>query len=104
MPAALGRIAKVFGTEPADQNWHRSLLETMAMEVPGIRPPILSRDALPALRDLLSFRHFFRHAYTVPLDAGRLVALRQKALAVRPVVTADFERLDAWLAALATRT
>jgi len=101
--AAIARIAKVFGTEPSDQNWHRSLLETMAMEVPGIRPPIVSSDALPALRDLLAFRHFFRHAYTVPLDAARLLTLRRRALEACPRVLADFQRLDVWLATLASR-
>jgi hypothetical protein len=98
------RIAKVFGTEPSAANWHRSLLETMAMEVPGIRPAIVTAAALPDLRDLLAFRHFFRHAYSVPLDASRRAALRARALHVRPAVLGDFDRLDAWLASLAART
>jgi len=102
--SGLARIAKVFGTEPSGHNWHRSLLETMAMEVPGIRPAVVSREALPALRDLLAFRHFFRHAYTVALDAARLAVLRNRAMEVRTLVIADFERLDIWLAALGTKT
>jgi hypothetical protein len=102
--SALARIAKVFDTEPTGPNWHRSLLETMAMEVPRVRPAIVSRDALPALRDLLAFRHFFRHAYSVPLDAARLVAIRQRAEAVQPMLRADFERLDGWLNTLASQT
>ena len=104
LESGLARIAKVFGTEPTGHNWHRSLLETMAMEVPGIRPVVVSHEALPALRDLLAFRHFFRHAYTVSLDAARLTALRQQAMQVRTLVIADFERVDIWLAALASRT
>jgi hypothetical protein len=55
------------------------------------------------LRDLLAFRHFFRHAYVVPLDATRLAALRDRALRVRPLVRSDVRRLDAWLAALAAK-
>ncbi len=104
LESAIARIAKVFGTEPTGQNWHRSLLETMTMEVPGIRPAIVSLDALPALRDPLAFRHFFRHAYTVPLDATRLATLQERAMSVRPLVDADFARLDAWVTALATKT
>lgn len=99
--AALTRIAKVLDTEPAGGNWHRSLLETMAMEVPGIRPAILTAANLPALRDMLAFRHFFRHAYSVPLDPGRLCALRARVTEVRAALLADFARLDRWLATLA---
>jgi hypothetical protein len=101
--AMIARIAKVFDTEPTGTNWHRSLLETMAQEVPGIRPAVVSSAALADLRDLLAFRHFFRHAYVVPLDAARLAALRDRALRVRPLVRADVRRLDAWLAALAAK-
>lgn len=102
--SALARIAKVFDTEPSGANWHRSLLETMAMEVPGIRPAILTGQALPALRELLAFRHFFRHAYSVPLDPVRLANLSRAAVAVRPLLQSDFERLDRWLEALANET
>ncbi len=102
--AALARIAKVFGTEPAGANWHRSLLETMAMDVAGIRPAIVSSAALPDLRELLAFRHFFRHAYVTPFDPGRLTALRDRAIRVSPVVLADFARIDVWLTTLAQRT
>ena len=102
--SALARIAKVFETEPGGANWHRSLLETMAMEVPGIRPAIVTGQALPALRELLAFRHFFRHAYSVPLDPARLADLGLRAAAVQPMLQADFDRLDRWLADLANLT
>jgi hypothetical protein len=54
--SAPARIAKVFDTEPSGANWHRSLLETMAMEVPGIRPAVVGGQTLPAMRDLLACR------------------------------------------------
>lgn len=102
--AALARIARIFGTEPSGANWHRSLLESMAMEVPGIRPAIVSVPSLPALRDLLAFRHFFRHAYSVPLDAARLAHLAQRARSVVAALQQDFGVVDRWLAALAKAT
>lgn len=69
-------------------------------------PNLLARapDALPALRDLLALRQFFRHAYSVPLDVARLCTLRRRAQEVLPLLLADFARLDAWLATLASRT
>ncbi len=102
--AALARVARVFDTEPVGPNWHRSLLETMTMEVPGLRPAVVTQQALPDLRDLLAFRHFFRHGYQVALDPGRLAALRERAIRLRPTVDADWQRLDAWLAGLAAKT
>lgn len=99
--SALARIAKVLETQPSGASWHRALLETMAMEVPGVRPAVLSVGALPALRDLLAFRHFFRHAYAVPLDAAKLSRLRDRVVDVRAVLAEDFERMDRWLAELA---
>ena len=104
LESALARIAKVFETEPSGSNWHRSLLETMTMEVPGIRPPVISPAALPQLRDLLAFRHFFRHAYAVPLEAVKLTALRDRAVQAKGILREDFDRLDKWLAQLASRT
>jgi hypothetical protein len=102
--AALARIARTFGTQPSGTNWHRSLLETMALEVPGVRPAVVSQEALPDLRELLGFRHFFRHAYQVQLDAGRLVLLRERAMRAKPLVDAIFQRLDSWLARLSAGT
>ncbi|MBK8100907.1 MAG: hypothetical protein IPK26_27795 [Planctomycetes bacterium] len=102
--AGMARVARVFGTEPSGINWHRSLLETMAMEVPGLRPAVLRAAAVPDLREILSFRHFFRDAYQVALDPVRLSSLRDRAVAVRPMVVEDFEQLDRWLEALASAT
>jgi hypothetical protein len=104
LEAALARIAKVFETEPSGANWHRSLLETMAMDVPEIRPAVISAEAVPALRELLAFRYFFRHACSVPLDPARLTALRRRAVEASAILDGDFARLDGWLAELARRT
>jgi len=67
-------------------HWHQSLPETMTMEVPGIRPAIVSEQALPALREFLASRHFFRHADSVPLDPARLASLSTRAAAVQPTL------------------
>lgn len=102
--ASFTRLAKILQTEPSGTNWHRGLLESMAMEVPGVRPAVIGAATLAGLRDLLAFRHFFRHAYSVALDAARLAVLRQRVIEVRPLIVAEFGRLDLWLAALADRS
>ena len=73
----------------------------MALDVEGVRPAVLSGATAGALRRLLGFRHFFRHAYAVDLDGARLEELRQVAVSSRAIVLSDLKRFDATLAALA---
>jgi hypothetical protein len=100
--SALARIARLFEDDsPEGPDWHQALLASMALDVESVRPAVLSGPALAALRRLLGFRHFFRHAYAVDLDGERLEELRQLAVASRDVVLADLKRFDGVLAALA---
>jgi hypothetical protein len=97
--AALSRIARAIDDGlPEGPDWHQSLLHVMALAIPSVRPPVLSKDALDVLQRLLAFRHFFRHAYAIDLDGSRLEELRLHAIAVEPFLRADFERFDKFLA------
>ncbi len=101
--AALARLARTLGEGvPEGPDWHQALLTAMALEVPEVRPAVLSPESLRALRRLLGFRHFFRHAYAVALDADQLASLRAEALALREPLKADLDRLDAFLAQVAS--
>jgi hypothetical protein len=62
---------------------------------------VLSPASLAALRKLLGFRHFFRHAYAVALDPDQLAALRATALALREPLQRDLDALDSFLEELA---
>jgi hypothetical protein len=100
--SAPARISRhVEGEAPAGGHWHQELLEAAALDIPGIRPALLSRESLVALRQLLGFRQVFRHADAVTLDAGRLEALRSKLLRAVPGVLEDFVAADRWLAGVA---
>lgn len=57
-------------TQP--ERWHRELLEKMFLDLAPIRPALLPESTRPLLRDLLSFRHLFRHSYEFDLDATKL--------------------------------
>jgi hypothetical protein len=99
---ALSRLARVLGEGvPEGPDWHQALLHAMALEIEGVRPPVLSAENVSRLRRLLGFWHFFRHAYAVSLDSERLAALRDEALAMREPLRGDFARLDAFLDQLA---
>ena len=100
--AALVRVARVLeGSAPQGADWHQELLTAMGLEIEGVRPRVLGDETIGRLRRLLSFRHFFRHAYGVALDPARLEELRVVAIEVRPLVRRDFEELDRLLRALA---
>jgi hypothetical protein len=89
------------GGAPDGPGWHQALLESMALELEGIRPAVLSVDSVSGLRQLFGFRHFFRHAYSAPLDAARLSHLRDVAFALRARLDAELDALDALLRSVA---
>ncbi len=59
--------------------WHTALLQRMTQEIPGIRPALLSQECYLILNSLRGFRHFFRHAYGVPIDYIQLNINLEKA-------------------------
>lgn len=62
---------------PSNPEWHRDLLYQMGVDVPHIRPPILTSASVQFLDEYLRFRHVVRNVYTFSLDAervGRLVS------------------------------
>jgi hypothetical protein len=67
------RVARVLdGGMPEGPEWHRELLDRMSGPLEAVRPALLSPESRAALRRLLGFRHFFRHAYAVDLDDAEL--------------------------------
>ncbi len=70
------RICRVFeGSLPSGTDTHHALLRDMALELPGIRPAVLQAKTVNALRPVLKFRHFVRHAYAVAWDRDRVVEI-----------------------------
>jgi hypothetical protein len=56
-------------------DYHERLLERMTLDLPGIRPQFLPPEFRSQVRELKSFRHFFRHAYDPILRSDRLAEL-----------------------------
>jgi len=68
--------ATVDGNMPSSPDWHRELLEQMGLDMPNIRPPILTSNTIRLLDEYLRFRHVVRNVYTFSFDperVGRLV-------------------------------
>lgn len=100
LETALERIARLLDQSVPDGNsWHVDLLVQMQLEVPGVRPAVISKSAEPGLHELRKFRHFFRNAYVLDLDPA-LVRQRAGDLSrVGDAVTAGLLALEAHIAA-----
>jgi hypothetical protein len=80
---------------PSSRDWHRDLLRQMTVELPGVRPPVLSVESVTALDEYRRFRHVVRNVYAFELDLERI---EQLATAWRPA----FMRASGELQAFAT--
>jgi len=63
---------------PVGERSHQELLDEAAIDIPGVRPALLPEDARRPWQELLRFRHFFRHAYSVELDPEELASNREQ--------------------------
>ena len=70
------RIAETIdGNLPQGAEWHKLLLGQMKIEIPGIRPAIISTETGKFLDELRRFRHIVRNVYTHHIDPERLKKL-----------------------------
>ncbi len=72
-------------------HWHTALLRRMTQEVKGIRPALLSEECYIILNSLRGFRHFFRHAYGVPIDYAQLKINLDKARGLNALLKKDID-------------
>lgn len=80
------RVAKTFGNEIGeDSGWHADQLRRMRLDIPGVRPHLIDAPAYDCLDELRRFRHIFRSAYRLELDADRLALVLKKAQALREI-------------------
>ncbi|MBI3184107.1 MAG: hypothetical protein HYZ28_18395 [Myxococcales bacterium] len=100
LESALERVARAIdGTVPSGPRSHEELLRQAAHPIADVRPELLNPAAYSELAQLLSFRHFFRHAYLVELDWKRLEEHRARIGRVHPSVMASFDALKEHLRA-----
>jgi hypothetical protein len=94
------RIARTFeGLPPRSDRWHQELLERMTLALEDVRPAILRRGTARALAPVLGFRHFFRHAYAVGLDARRLQLAGEDVESAHKLLSDDLNAFDQTLRA-----
>ena len=86
------------GIKLGGEHWHIELLRQMTLELPEVRPPVLSRDVAERLDSYRKFRHLIRNIYTTNLDPSELeklvVALSHLWLDTRDQLDALVNYLD----------
>jgi len=67
------RIAsELNGGIPSSPAWHKTLLQNMCLEIPQVRPPVVSEESCKRLSTFLDFRHKFRNIYGIDLQFDKL--------------------------------
>ncbi len=79
----------VDGTMPQGANWHQVLLQQMGIEIPRVRPAVISEETRDALDEYRGFRHIVRHVYTFEFDPVKVQRLVEKAPAVFAKLSAE---------------
>jgi len=63
------------GSVPFGANWHRELLNQMNIEIPGVRPAVISEVLRENLEGYLGFRHVVRNVYAYHMNPAKLEPL-----------------------------
>lgn len=67
--------ATVDGSVPTAANWHQELLGQMSIELPEVRPAVISEELRELLEDYRGFRHVVRNVYTYHLSPEKMERL-----------------------------
>lgn len=91
------RISQFFGNHlPADR-WHRELLERMCLDIPLMRPRVLSDDTFNDLLELMRFRHFKRYYFGTAYDWERIDALLRRVERLAVQLPVDLQAFRSFL-------
>ena len=63
---------------PSGDSWHIQLLKQMSLEIPDIRPAVISQKSYEKLNEFRGFRHVARSLYAYDLDPQRVIELSDK--------------------------
>jgi hypothetical protein len=89
--------SEVNGVLPQNLDWHKRLLNQVALDVPGIRPAVISPETRKNLEELLNFRHVVRNIYSYELKPERVAELVKLTIALFPVLAEEIETFNAFM-------
>jgi hypothetical protein len=91
--------AQVDGSVPTAANWHQELLSQMRMEIPGIRPAVISEELCMMLEEYRGFRHVVRNVYSYHLNPEKMRPLIVKIELLRSELTRELTTFTVFLQA-----
>jgi len=89
--------SEVNGVWSQDLDWHKRLLNQVALEVPNIRPAVISPETRKDLEELLNFRHVIRNIYSFELKPERVEELVRSTIALFPRFAREIEAFNGFL-------
>jgi hypothetical protein len=96
------RIAANFGNHIDDSTqWHALLLKRMSLEIPDVRPAVISQNTYLMLDELRRFRHLFRNAYVLTFDPDKLRLVVRDAVRLETSYPEDIALFQTFLDSLA---
>jgi hypothetical protein len=94
--------ADVDRSQPTSSHWHRDLLAQMTLDLPEVRPPVLTSETQQALAEYLEFRHVVRNVYTFNLRPKRIAELVDDLRTTFELTRRDLQRFTEFLIELST--
>lgn len=88
---------EVNGAVPHTPDWHLRLLRTMTVDVPRVRPRVLTPELAERLTELLRFRHVVRNIYGFELHEEKIDPLVQESGEAWRDLRAQVEEFVAYL-------
>lgn len=85
------------------ERYHEELLHQMALDIPQVRPAVLTTTLKDHLDELRRFHYLFRHAYMMSLDRQRVLKLAERVVSVSAALNEALERFRTYLLELADR-
>ncbi|MBI3949198.1 MAG: hypothetical protein HY314_01905 [Acidobacteria bacterium] len=98
------RIRSVFAVPVSrPDRYHEELLNQMALDIPEVRPAVISTEFKQRLDEFRRFHHVFRHAYVAQFDRQRVLELAGLVAPMAQAITEALEQFRAHLLELADR-
>ena len=91
-------IAKeIDGVLPSTSDWHIQLLGQMLVEIPDIRPAVISQKTYESLNEFRGFRHVVRNLYAYDLNHHRVIELANQLRSCSQSFVEDINKFNLFL-------
>jgi len=93
----LFRVSQQFENNLKKEQWHKELLQKMALNIVDIRPAVLSQNTVLLLSEILRFRHFKRYYFDFDYDWTKLDLIDIKFTQVYDLLILDIQNFIIFL-------